>query len=82
MTEGVMSLISREEELYVEYMDTKRFPFETVIGPFEKLLSQKYRGAEFDAIISCDDNAFRFLQLRHKSIFSGVPVVLTTTFPD
>ena len=79
--EGIYSVFKKDDpnvEIHTEYMDTKRH-FDGFDGKYLNSLLQVYRSkfetAEFDAIISSDDNALRFLLMHHKDLFPGVPIV-------
>jgi len=62
-------------ELYVEYMDTKRFTPRDVIPYLESLYVAKYSSNPPDVIIASDDNALSFLLEVRETLFPGVQVV-------
>ncbi len=64
-----------EPELFVEYMDTKRFLDPDYLSLLFSTYRYKYRNKPFDLILSSDDNAFRFLLARKDEVFPGVPWV-------
>ena len=64
-----------ELELYVEYMDTKRFSYEQNHEHLERLYRSRYEHHLPDVIVSSDDNALRFLLREGQELFPGVPVV-------
>jgi two-component sensor histidine kinase/ABC-type uncharacterized transport system substrate-binding protein len=79
--EGIYSIFEIDDpdiEIYTEHMDTKRH-FDGFDGKYLNSLLQVYRnkyGAmRFDAIISSDDNALRFLLMHHKDLFPGTPII-------
>jgi signal transduction histidine kinase/ActR/RegA family two-component response regulator len=76
--EGIQSVFDETEldvELYVEYMDSKRYDPELVFPRLIDLYQTKYKDTEFDVIITSDDNAFNFILDHRDQLFPGVPVV-------
>jgi len=61
--------------LYVEYMDTKRFYGSDAMDQFPEIYRRKYRGRRFDVILATDNNAFDFLRAHRDELFPGTPVV-------
>ena len=62
-------------ELFVEYMDTKRFSPDRVFPQLQKLYAELYSSLQPDVILTSDDNAFNFMIAYGKELFPGVPVV-------
>ena len=62
-------------ELWVEYLDTRRFGGPDYEAELLRMIQLKYRGRHFDLIVSSDDAALTFLLHYHDAIFDGVPVV-------
>lgn len=62
-------------DLYIEYMDTKRYPPAVTIKQFAAMLKIKYHERPVDLIICSDNNAFNFLKAQAARILPGVPVV-------
>jgi two-component system cell cycle sensor histidine kinase/response regulator CckA len=78
ITEGIEATLKKSKypiEIFYEYMDTKRIFDETYLAELAKLYQYKYRKRRFDAIISSDDHAFRFLLAHHDALFPQTPVV-------
>jgi two-component system cell cycle sensor histidine kinase/response regulator CckA len=78
LVEGIEKTLAKEVEgleLYIEYMDTKRFYSDEYLQEYLRLLLLKYGKGALDAVISSDDNAFQFLLRHHDEIFKDVPVV-------
>jgi signal transduction histidine kinase/CheY-like chemotaxis protein len=76
--DGVRSVMDNQPypvELWVEYMDSRRFGARADEDRFENYVRDKYRGHRFDLIISSDDAALTFLLERRDRLFPGVPVV-------
>ena len=61
--------------IYIEYMDTKRFFGRDSQGQFPDLYARKFAGHHFDAIVATDNNAFDFLREYRDSLFPNIPVV-------
>ena len=61
--------------LYIEYMDTKRFYGRDSQVQFPDLYARKFASHHFDAIVATDNNAFDFLREYRDQLFPGTPVV-------
>jgi two-component system, cell cycle sensor histidine kinase and response regulator CckA len=78
ISEGIETALKKSEapvEIFYEFMDTKRIFDETYLAELAKLYRYKYRKRRFDAIISSDDHAFRFLLAHQEKLFPQTPVV-------
>ncbi|MHC4215335.1 MAG: PAS domain S-box protein, partial [Planctomycetota bacterium] len=79
ITDTVISdLKSRFEDidLYIEYMDTKRFkPEPAYLDGLAELYQAKYSNMRFDVILCSDNDALNFLVTRGEKLFSDTPVV-------
>ncbi|MFW5769405.1 MAG: histidine kinase dimerization/phosphoacceptor domain -containing protein, partial [Spirochaetota bacterium] len=73
--EGLKETLGKEHLCYIEYMDTKRFPYETQIGHVEDYFKEKYGPGFFDLIVTTDDNALRFLFEYRDELWPGVRAV-------
>lgn len=62
-------------ELYIEYMDTKRYTAPGWDEALYQLYRVRYANAQFDAIIVSDNFAFNFMRKYGDMLFPGVPVV-------
>ena len=62
-------------QLYVEYMDTRRFPAGDLFPQLRELYRIKYRHLAFDLILITDNAAFEFLVAHRDELFPTVPVV-------
>ena len=62
-------------EIYVEYMDAKRYPPERIVPALVAMYTSKYQDIPLDLIISTDNSALSFLATYHDQLFPGVPVV-------
>jgi len=65
-------------ETYVTYMDMKRIPITPqYFSKLKELIRVGYKGARFDAVIACDNDALEFMRKYRDELFPGVPVVFT-----
>jgi GAF domain-containing protein len=63
-------------ELYVEYMDTKRFPMtEAVEAHWREYLAAKYAAVPLDVIVVSDNDAYHLLRRAGNELFPDTPVV-------
>ncbi len=68
--------VSGEREVYLEYMDTKRFaPSPDYYAALAEAYRERYEGLEFDVIIVADNDALNFIREYHAELFPGVPIV-------
>jgi PAS domain S-box-containing protein len=75
---GIRSTFAKNSlhpELYVEYMDTKRYTPEEIFPILVAMYASKYKNVHLDLIISVDNTALSFLATYHDQLFPGVPVV-------
>jgi PAS domain S-box-containing protein len=61
--------------LYIEYMDTKRFYGRDSLEQFPEAYRRKFMAHRFDAIVATDNNAFDFLREYRDELFPNTPVV-------
>jgi len=61
--------------LYIEYMDTKRFYSRGSMEEFPEIYRRKFRYHHFDVIVATDNNAFDFLLDYRDELFPATPVV-------
>jgi sigma-B regulation protein RsbU (phosphoserine phosphatase) len=62
-------------DLFVEYMDTARISEPGYSRKMYELYRVKYADIRFDAVIVADDEAYQFMQVRHKDLFPMTPCV-------
>lgn len=67
--------IQPEPEIFVEYMDCKRFPAGAEDGRWNVFLERKYRHTHPDLVIVSDDVALTFMKKYRDQLFPGVPVI-------
>ncbi len=61
--------------LSVEYMDTKRYGYNTVLNEFHQMMLLKYKAKNFDVIVTSDDAAFNYMNSIGKEVFGETPFV-------
>ena len=78
---GIETVLSEgqdaEPEIFVEYMDTKRFPPESLFPVLAAEYTEKYAGQSPKVVITSDDNAFRFMLQYGQEVFPGASVVFS-----
>jgi two-component system, cell cycle sensor histidine kinase and response regulator CckA len=62
-------------EIEYAYMDTKRIFNQAYIEQLVELYRVKYHKRKFDAVISSDDHAFKFLLRNHSTLFGDTPII-------
>ncbi len=74
---GIDSVLGRMPavDLVVEYMDTKRIKSDAYYTSLDEIYRLKYDNIRFDAILACDDNAYRFALARQNGLFKQAPTV-------
>ncbi|MBI9090409.1 MAG: PAS domain S-box protein [Desulfobacterium sp.] len=76
ITRGVEeTLIGKNVDLHVEYMDVKRKFDGEYLLLIADLLKKKNRNHRYDVIISSDNNALAFLKEQGEGLFGNTPVV-------
>ena len=63
------------ENVFVEYMDTKRFFEERYVSQLPEAYRRKYLDHRIDLIVATDDRALEFLVEHRDDVFPGTPVV-------
>ena len=61
--------------LQVEYLDSKKFPYDEAIDHVIDLFKRKFSNTDFDLIAVSDNDAFNFIRSYGEDLFPGVPVV-------
>jgi PAS domain S-box-containing protein len=61
--------------IYIEYMDTKRFYARDSAAQFPEVYARKFATHHFDAIVATDNNAFDFLREYRDRLFPNTPVI-------
>ncbi len=64
-----------EIDIYVEYLDAKRYQITGVSSPFHALLTAKYAGKDLDVVAVTDNPAFELLLANREGIFGDTPIV-------
>jgi PAS domain S-box-containing protein len=75
---GIDSVLLAElgaSNIYIEYMDTKRFFGSDALQQFPDVYRRKFMALRFDVIVATDNNAFDFLLQYRDRLFPGTPVV-------
>jgi diguanylate cyclase (GGDEF)-like protein len=81
LTRGVQDVLATSihaEDLYIEFMDERRFVDDPVYkSKLIDLLKHKYQQYKPDIIITSDDYAFRFVLQHGDHLFPGKPIVFS-----
>ena len=74
---GIFSILDDERDLdiYIEYMDSKRFGYNNNVFIFGEYFLKKYKDTNFDIVITLDNAAFDFVLENYDSLFEGTPIV-------
>ncbi len=76
--DGIMSVLSPDQNDIVidfEYMDAKRSNDNLYFQKLYYVFKDKYKRANYDAIIACDNDSLNFLLKFKRNIFNKTPVV-------
>ncbi|HOB17021.1 MAG TPA: hypothetical protein PKN74_08090, partial [Defluviitoga sp.] len=75
--DGLFSVLSKQEdlEIYVEYLDAKRFGESYSLELFKEYLFKKFEKVKFDAVVVLDNDAFDFVLENYDSFFNGLPII-------
>ncbi|MDD2308644.1 MAG: response regulator [Desulfuromonadaceae bacterium] len=76
--EGVHDALAKayqRTEMYIEYLDTKKFHTKKHFPRLADLLEAKYAGRHLDAIIAMDNAALEFASLYRQRISPGTPLI-------
>ena len=72
---SVLEPVLGVENVFVEYMDTKRFWEARHVAQLPEVYARKYLDHRIDLIVAVDDRALEFLVQHRDEVFPGVPVV-------
>lgn len=78
ITQGIkeeFALSKLPAELYIEYLDTRRFPSDNHWEHMLDVLTTKFKSTSFDLIIVTDNNAFNFVTKYRSQLYPQTPVV-------
>ncbi|MFH1025762.1 MAG: hypothetical protein V1764_03700 [Nitrospirota bacterium] len=65
-------------ETYVTYMDVKRIPITPQhFSKLKELIKEGYKGISFDAVLTCDNDALKFMRKYRDELFPGMPIVFS-----
>ena len=67
--------IHKKIEIYTEYLDSKRYPLDTILIPTFNYLKKKYEKTKPQLLILADNNALTFSRQYSNKLFPDVPIV-------
>ena len=67
--------LAPEADLYVEYLDAKRFEDPTLRQLQAHMMNRKYHGRKTDLVLVSDDAALAFARENRDVLFPGAPIV-------
>ena len=73
--DSVLLPVVGASNIYIEYMDTKRFFGPDSLEQFPEVYRRRFMFHHFDVIIATDNNAFDFLRKYRDELFPRTPVV-------
>jgi sigma-B regulation protein RsbU (phosphoserine phosphatase) len=72
---SVLEPVLGVENVFVEYMDTKRFYEKSHVRELPEVYRRKYADHRIDLVVAVDDRAYDFLVEHRDDVFPGTPVV-------
>ena len=77
LTAGIKSILNANTntDVYYEFMDTKQNTGPEYIPKLHEMYKYKFKNKHFDAIITSDDDAYKFLLKYGWEIFPNIPIV-------
>lgn len=78
LLEGVRSVLNASRfkiDLQIEYMDAKKFKYETISKNLHALYLEKFKNEQFDIVIVSDNDALNFVNEYRDELFADIPVV-------
>ena len=74
--EGLETNFDKDKnEIYVEYLDSKRYEYEVVAPICARQLREKYSSINLDLLVLSDNNALTFMREYKDELFVDVPIV-------
>lgn len=73
--DSVLSPVLGAANIYIEYMDTKRFAGRDSLEQLAEVYRQRLGSHQFDVIVATDNSAFDFLRQYRDRLFPGTAVV-------
>ncbi len=78
LLEGIRDVLDQSGyaiEFQMEYMDLKKYPYDSMAPKLYELYKHKYANDHFDIVIISDNNALNFILEYGDKLFPGVPTV-------
>ena len=78
LLEGIRTVLNQSHykvDLQIEYMDTKKYPYDLIARNLYSLYKEKFKNESFDVIVLSDNDALNFVNQYRNDIFKDIPVV-------
>ncbi len=78
LNRGILTALKKsglDLDIRIEYMDTKHYYNGQYFSILNSIYKYKYSTDKFNIIISCDNDALKFLSLYRGDLFPGTPVI-------
>ncbi len=78
LLEGIRTVLNQSRykvDLQIEYMDAKKYNYETISSNLYRLYKEKFKNEVFDVIVLSDNDALNFVNQHRHDLFKNIPVV-------
>ena len=78
LLDGIRTVLNQSQykvDLQIEYMDAKKYNYETISNNLYPLYKEKFKNEVFDVIILSDNDALNFVNQHRHDLFKNIPVV-------
>jgi len=75
---GIRTVLNQSHykvDLQIEYMDAKKYNYETISNNLYPLYKEKFKNEVFDVVILSDNDALNFVNQHRHDLFKNIPVV-------
>lgn len=78
LLEGVRSVLNKGQfkvDLQIEYMDAKKFSYDSISTNLFALYKEKFKNETFDSIVISDNDALNFVNRYRQELFADIPII-------
>ncbi len=72
---GISSVLHGKAQLFVEYLDLKRYEPEVALDAITDVLTKKYRDTRFEVVVTTDVAALRYAAKHQRGLLGHAPIV-------